>query len=294
MTKKTNDYVDIEISKVQLTNYGQRGSNIIYKKIDEVCGNSFANTFKPEMKYPVHEALLKNFSWLKLHLLSICGYKEHKYTVEQVEVTCVELKGNAIIIEGELDTLGSGKVVPLQTFKVTNADEYYLYDDVIKIIYGIFEETKVYLSKAVTMQAVEYVIRENRHNPEFNEESFRALSEEQQAKWHKKYLAKNKLIAISEEEIMEMKDMDELVFLKGHHDEEEEKSGGQIEGEIKLADVEAELILEVTETPTIIPSRDDDGEINLEGIVTKREAVKVSTAKKIEPIVANNEYLDLE
>ena len=294
--KKISDYTDIQISKVTLTNGGLKGCNVTYTENNVVTGNNFVNTQKPEMKYPVHEELLKSFGWLKLHLLAVCGYgEEAKNLVDKVEVTGVEIAGISYVIYGYLDTLGTGNITNLKSLRISSEDDYYDFDAVHKIIVGIFEETKVYLSKTKTMAAVDYVIRENKHNPDFNEESFRAMSEELQEKWHKKYLVKNKLIAISEQELLEMKDMGELVFLKGD-DEEEEKSEEQIEGEIKLADIEEELTLKeevVAETFVIAPTDDDSGEINLQGITTMPEKAKVSTAKKI-AVDNTHQFTDLE
>lgn len=208
MKKEKEDYKDIRIGKVSLVNGGFKGLKVEYQKVETVGNREYSNTFKPEMKYPVHQELLDCFSWLKGHVLGICGYdRKDEVLLNALEVNGVTAGGNGFVITAKLEVYENGKVVSLTTPLTVNEEEYGQFQDVMKIIDGIYAETKVYLEKSVVMQDRQFVLNffeKNKAEKElmaFDAESFKRLPEQDQIDFATELLRKKKRIVIHEEEL---------------------------------------------------------------------------------------------
>ncbi len=222
--KINKDYQNITISKVVMQTGGLKGCKINYEKVEKSGDYEYYTPYLQSPKFPVHKELETNFTWLKGHLLSICGYDaiSNENLLQQIEVTGVSVRLNGFVLSGKLDVFGNGKTVTLNTPFTTDEEEYHQYEDVLKIITGIFEEVKVYLSKTAVMQDIEIVVKANKGNANFDEASFRLMPEKEQKRMASEILKKFGSIVIHEEELKEMDDVAESISMAGKEMKHEE------------------------------------------------------------------------
>ena len=179
--KKENEYSSVRIGKVLLVNGGLKGCKVEYEKVEKVGEREYRNVFNPTMKYPVQEEMLTCFGWLRGHLLAICGYDEKDVQlIENLEITGVRAGDGGFVIMGKLGVYYNGKVVSLVSPYTVNEEEYSGYSDVMKIIEGIYEETKEYLNKTRIMQDRQLVISYYKGDATFDKEGFLRLDEKEQ------------------------------------------------------------------------------------------------------------------
>lgn len=272
MKKDKEDYSNVHITKVSLVNEGMKGCKVEYEKVEHVGDREYRNSFKPEMKYPVHAELIKCFGWLKGHVLSICGYdKEDEALLSRLEVTGVKADGRGFVITAKMEVYDNGKVVSLVTPFTTSEEEYLYFEDVMKIIDGIYAETKVYLSKTVVMQDQQLVIqyydkrKDEAEKASFDKETFMRLPEQDQRIFATKILEKMKCIVIHEEEI-------QIPDTTGLNDELPESVKNAI-AEAKKEEREEEIV------ESIFEFTEDEDDFSL-GATVKIETPAPSTAKR--------------
>ena len=280
MKKEKEDYKDIRIGKVSLVNGGMKGLKVEYQKVEEVQGREYSNQFNPTMKYPVHQELLDCFGWLRGHVLGICGYdRNDEVLLNALEVTGVTAGGNGFVITAKLEVYENGKVVSLVTPLTVNEEEYGQFQDVIKIIDGVYAETKVYLEKSVVMQDKQFVLNffeKNRAEKElmgFDAESFKKLPETEQIEFATALLKKKKMIVIHEEEL-------EIADFTGLNELSEEEKKDQPKPKGKLIEPIIEVNEESEEEDIFEEEKEieEDGEdFNLNVII---EEPALSTAKR--------------
>ena len=167
---------DILIVSVKLKEGGLKGIELEYKlpSIKNKC--QFIDTYKVKKWAPIHKELEETFSWLKDHLLDVCGYPLDKLHRANISVTKVSYGDNGFIISGELIVFDSGKLISLTTPLVTEDDEYKNFDKITSIINGIYTEVKEYLVGNKKMSDEQIVIRYSAKNPEFDADSFKGMS----------------------------------------------------------------------------------------------------------------------
>lgn len=310
--KINKDYQNIAISNVKLVASGLKGCKVTYEKIEKSGEHEYYTPYVQSPKFPVHKELETNFTWLKGHLLSICGYDAiaNENLMEQIEITGVSVRLNGFVISGKLDVFGNGKTLTLNTPFTTCEEEYHQYEDVLKIITGIWEEVKVYLSKTAVMQDIEIVVKANKGNVSFDEASFRLMPEKEQKRMASEILKKLGSIVIHEEELKEMDDVAESISMAGKemkHEEEvdlELKEKEEVEAivlaenplldivpmEVAVKELPAveekgseDILSEITNTTDVVDlweAANDDEDFGIP--ISKTPEPKKSTAKKLE------------
>lgn len=268
MKKTKEDYSNVHICSVKLTDGGLKGVVVEYEKVENVNDREYRNKFTTTMKYATHIELNKCFKWLEKHLLSICGYdKDDEALLSRLNITGVKADGRGFMITAKMEVYDNGKVVSLVTPFTTGEDEYLFFEDVQKIIEGIYEETKVYLSKSVVIQDQQLVIqyydkyKGAAEKEGFDKDTFLKLPEQEQIEFATQLLKKKKMIVIHEEEL-------EIPDTTGLNELDDVDVKQMIQLEEKVVEEEPEEVMEVEE---------DDDDFSL-GVEVKEPAV--STAKR--------------
>lgn len=265
--KEKVDYSNIRIASVKLVNDGMKGCVVKYEKVEVIEGREFRNEYNPKMKHPVHGEMLKCFGWLKKHLLLMCGYDvpvgAEEGLLRNLEMTGVSCGDGGFVLSGKLEVYDNGKVVSLNTPYTSSEEEYVQYEDVLKIIEGIYEETKNYLGKTVVMDDKQLVMKFHRGDDKFDEASFLALPEREQKKIATQVLEKMKCIVIHEGDL-DMSHIDAVV-----------DSGNGLKEEKQVEEiVESDVI--VAEDDVFELEEDDDFGLEMEEVPVP----EMSTAKK--------------
>jgi hypothetical protein len=199
------DVEKIKLASVKLTNGGMKGLEIEYL-LPSIKGNvQFFDTYKAKRKAPVHEELESTFSWLKSHLLDICGYTleeiERDYLMGQCSVTGIKYGDKGIVVYGDLLVLGGTRVLKMETPLITDDVEYPEFSKLKAIAEGIYSETKEYLTGKKVMSDAQIVARFNAKNAEFDAESFTKMSKEEQRELATKILEDQGCMVFHNDEI---------------------------------------------------------------------------------------------
>lgn len=277
---------DIQLSSVKLVAGGLKGIEVKYQ-LSEVRENRyFFNEYSSKKKAPVHRELEECFSWLKGHLLDICGYSldeaERKYHMDNLEMTSVTLNDKGFILSGQLNILNGDKALNITTPIIAETDEYCDNSKVVAIIEGIFAETKEYMAGKKQMDDVQFVIKSNKENEEFDKDAFMKLTKKEQREFATKIL----------------EDQGAFIFLademEGDATPAPTKEKAPAKEVAKVAPIKAEPIAVVEEkpapTPEVDPFADDivaeekdpfaDDEDDFVLPVKVAEPIKASTAKR--------------
>lgn len=187
--KKINE---IQLSSVKLVSGGLKGIEVKYQLSEVRENRQFFNEYSSKKKAPVHKELEDCFSWLKGHLLDICGYSldqdERAFHMANLEMTSVTLNEKGFILSGLLSILNGDKALNITTPIIAESDEYCDYSKVIAIIEGIFSETKEYMAGKKQMDDAQFVIKSNKENPEFDKDAFMKMSKKEQREFATKIL----------------------------------------------------------------------------------------------------------
>lgn len=268
--KKVNEII---LSSVKLVNGGLKGIEVKYQLSEVRENRQFFNEYSSKKKAPVHKELEDCFSWLKGHLLDICGYSldmdERNYHMANLEMTSVTLNDKGFILSGALSILNGDKALNITTPIIAESDEYSEYSKVIAIIEGIFSETKEYMAGKKQMDDTQFVIKSNKENPDFDKDAFMKMSKKEQREFATKIL----------------EDQGAFVFMS---DEMEDDKAPQVTPQVTPQVVEppkVDLKVNTPEpdpfsSPTTEPDpfADDDDDFIIPTKIA--EPLKVSTAKR--------------
>lgn len=178
------DKSKLKIASVKLINSGMKGIEVEYLLPSVKANVMFNDVYKSKRKAPIHSELEECFSWLRNHLLDICGYtlekEEREYLLNSLEMTGVKYGPKGIILMGDLAILGGDKVLSLETPLIVDEMEYPEYGKLVSIIDGIYTETKEYMEGRKVMSDAQIVTRFNAKNQEFDAESFSKMTKQEQ------------------------------------------------------------------------------------------------------------------
>ena len=178
------DKSKLTIASVKLTSGGMKGIEVEYL-LPSVKGNvQFFDIYKSKRKAPIHSELEDCFTWLKGHMLDICGYtiekEEREYWLGQLSMTGVKYGDKGIVLLGDLLILGGTRVLKLETPLITDEVEYPDFGKLKSIIEGIYAETKEYMAGKKVMSDEQIVARFNAKNEDFDVVAFTKMSKKEQ------------------------------------------------------------------------------------------------------------------
>jgi len=167
----------MNIASVKLVNGGLKGVVVTYSMTSEKDKRSFIDEHVSKKKAPIHEDLEVAFESLGEHLLDICGYTSKDK--DNVSVTGVTYNDKGFVITGKKKILDGDKTINLVT-PLTNGDDYSEYEAVCKVLDTIYSETEDYMSGAKVFSDAQLVMRFNAGKEDFDVETFKGLSSEEQ------------------------------------------------------------------------------------------------------------------
>lgn len=179
MTTRTKD---VRIASVKLIEGGLKGIEVKYEQTEVKGNREFFNEYTSKRKSPVHDELEKTFSWLKEHVLDICGYtdeeEERKELMQNLEMVSVSYGDKGFTLSAKLSVLDN-KVVSLTTPLIADGNEYSKFQVISAILDGVYHETKEYMTGGKTMNDTELVLRFNAKKEDFDAEAFKAMPKEE-------------------------------------------------------------------------------------------------------------------
>lgn len=258
---------DIKITKVKLVNNGLKGIEVNYLATEKTGDREFFNEYISKRKAPIHSELEETFSWLKNHILDICGYSldevERTFHLNRLEMVSVSYDpSKGFVLTGLLQVMTGEKSINLVT-PLVREDDYTDYGKVIAIIEGIFTETKEYMSFKKTLDDVQLVMKFNKKNEDFDQEAFKRLTKQEQRDFATKILEDQKCVVIHTDLENESVMLDEMKF-----EANEEKYWPEEKDEPIEEPVQEEPVAEIQE-------EDDDFSLSIKIPVAAK-----STAKK--------------
>ena len=170
---------NIEIESVKMLEGGTKGLLIKYIETDINQNRAFMEPTQKKKRAPIHKELEDCFSWLKDHLLEICGYSEAVdiQTIKTyTEVTGVSYGEKGFVITGKLSVLDRTKSINLVTPLITSEEDYSEFSACCKIMNGIYTETKAYMGGNKVMTDEQLIIKFNKKDDEFDPESVKHMS----------------------------------------------------------------------------------------------------------------------
>lgn len=285
------DTSKLSIASVKLINGGMKGIEVEYL-LPSIKGNvQFFDTYKSKRKAPIHTELEETFSWLKNHMLDICGYtlekEERDYNLSVLEMTGVKFNvEKGIILYADLFVLGGTRVLKLETPLITDEVEYPEFGKLKSIIEGIYAETKEYMSGKKVMSDMQIVARFNAKNEEFDHDSFSKMTKAEQREIATKILEDQGCMVFHNDEITTEEETEQVIdttvskieVVKEEETEDVQELSFE-EEQPKLQNVPEDLSVEAsrtTKTPVItLTAEEDDFALPL-----IKNPVKKSTAKK--------------
>jgi hypothetical protein len=192
---------NMNIASVKLVNDGLKGVVVTYSTTSTKGGRSFIDEHTSRKKAPIHQELETAFESLREHLLVICGYS--KQYLGEVIITSVTYNDKGFIIVGKKTILEGDKTINLVT-PLLNDDSYSEFDAVSKILDTIYLETEDYMSGAKVFSDAQLVMRFNQDKEDFDVETFKGLSAEEQRGLATKILEDmGHLVLLSDEQVLD-------------------------------------------------------------------------------------------
>lgn len=274
------DKSKLSIASVKLVNGGMKGIEVEYL-LPSTKGNvQFLDIYKSKRKAPIHTELEDCFKWLRNHMLDICGYsldpEERSYLLPAIEMTGVKYGDKGIIMTANLNILGGNKVLSLTTPLIVDELDYKEYGDLVKIINGIYSETKDYMAGLKVMSDVQIVARFNAKNDDFDIDSFNKMTAKEQRDLATKILEDQGCMVFHNDELTDepgqvIDTTKPVEFTKPVQYDFEEEIRVAVENKAPLiVEGSAELFEESKDV-----FEDDDFSLNITA-----QPVKVSTAKR--------------
>lgn len=197
---------NIEIESVKMLEGGTKGLLIKYIETDINQNRAFMEPTQKKKRAPIHKELEDCFSWLKDHLLEICGYSEAVdiQTIKTyTEVTGVSYGEKGFVITGKLSVLDRTKSINLVTPLITSEEDYSEFSACCKIMNGIYTETKAYMGGNKVMTDEQLIIKFNKKDDEFDPESVKHMSAAEKKEMATKILEDLGSIVIHNDEMEE-------------------------------------------------------------------------------------------
>lgn len=172
---------NIEIASVKMLGDGTNGLEIKYKAVGINQNREFIDIITLKKKTPIHKELEDCFSWLKEHVLDICGYDQLDQEAYDLAKTFTDVTGitygeKGFIITAKMYVLDRTKVISLNTPLITSEEDYDQFNACCKIMDGIYAETKEYMGGNKVMTDEQLIIKFNKKNEEFDFDSVKAMS----------------------------------------------------------------------------------------------------------------------
>lgn len=172
---------NIEIASVKMLGDGTNGLEIKYKAVGVNQNREFIDIITLKKKTPIHKELEDCFSWLKEHVLDICGYREldvEQYDLAKTytDVTGITYGEKGFIITAKMWVLDRTKVISLNTPLITSEADYSYFTGCCKIMDGIYAETKEYIGGNKIMTDEQLIIKFNKKNEEFDFDAVKAMT----------------------------------------------------------------------------------------------------------------------
>lgn len=197
---------NIEIESVKMLEGGTKGLLIKYVETDINQNRAFMEPTQKKKRAPIHKELEDCFSWLKNHLLEICGYSEAVdiQTIKTyTEVTGITYGEKGFVITGKLSVLDRTKSINLVTPLITSEEDYSEFGACCKIMNGIYTETKAYMGGNKVMTDEQLIIKFNKKDDEFDPESVKHMSAAEKKEMATKILEELGSIVIHNDEMEE-------------------------------------------------------------------------------------------
>lgn len=248
---------NIEIASVKMLGDGTGGLEIKYKAVGVNQNREFIDIITLKKKTPIHKELEDCFSWLKGHVLDICGYgdlseEDYDLTKTYTDVTGITYGEKGFIITAKMWVLDRTKCVSLNTPLITSEVDYNEFNACSKIMDGIYSETKEYMGNKKIMTDEQLILKFNKNTEGFDEEVAKKMTPAEKKAQATKIL----------------EDMGSIVI---HNDEMEED----------ISEVTEPLFtttLEITNAPEVKPAK----------------VAKASAAKIVAPEPVSDPFADIE
>lgn len=267
---------NMKINSVKLINAGSKGLEVKYALPNNKDREYKDDTITHKRKAPIHEDLEKTFSWLRGHLLDICGYsmETREKDIIETEMVSVTYNDNGFVIVGKKNILEGDKTINLVTPLISDPSEYAEFGKVCSILDGIYDETKAYMAGEKTFSDEQFVLKFKSDDEDFNEEEFKKLSAEEKRDFCTKVLQDLGHLVVHTDEMVEATDEDfeeEATPEYQKVPEFVEKDLSEERGIIETPPVAEEKV------PAVELVKENDGNFS---IVMNNIPVKESTAKK--------------
>lgn len=270
---------NMKINSVKLINSGSKGIEVKYALPNNKDREFIDDTITHKRKAPIHSELEETFSWLRGHLLDICGFDKatREKDILDSEMVSVTYNDNGFVLVGKKTILDGEKTINLVTPLIGDPSEYAEFGKVISILDGIYEETKAYMSGAKVFSDEQLVLKFSSKIDGFDEESFKAMSKDEQRDICTKLLEDLGHLVIHKTEMTEEEEEKSFTTTSGM-EKEYTASGKEIVAEDDDFELEPVITPESTveKTPAVELVKEEKGF----SIVMTNAPVKESTAKR--------------
>lgn len=237
---------NIKIASVKLINSGTSGIEIKYQTQGVKNNREFVHEDTTKRKAPIHRELEECFTWLKDHLLDICGYSnasDYETLKTYTEVTGITYGEKGFVISGKLSVLDRTKVIALNTPLIESSEAYSDFSKVAAIMDGIYSETKEYMAGEKVMTDEQLILKFNKSNNDFDPESVKHMTDSEKKEHATKIL----------------EDMGSIVIHNDEFDEDDSEETDLTElAKLPEKVPAAPKKSKVVEMKAIVPSEDDD------------------------------------
>lgn len=266
---------NMKINSVKLINAGSKGLEVKYALPNNKDRKYKDDTITHKRKAPIHEDLEKTFSWLRGHLLDICGYsmETREKDIVETEMVSVTYNDNGFVIVGKKNILKGDKTINLVTPLISDPSEYAEFGKVCSILDGIYDETKAYMAGEKTFSDEQLIMKFRSNDEDFNEEEFKKLSAEEKRDMCTKVLEDLGCLVILNDEMTEATDED----LEAETEEKVRKEKEEIVSESLEFEGKSKEPTKEEKVPAVELVKENDGNFS---IVMNNIPVKESTAKK--------------
>lgn len=170
----------MNINSVKLVNSGLKGIVVTYANPSNKDNRTFIDEHVSKKKAPIHSELEEAFDELSEILLEICGYASPSSVKNLVEVTGITYNDKGFVITGKYSVLGGDKTINLVTPLIKDEEEYEGFTETTKIMDRIYTEVKAYMAGEKTFNDTQLVMKFNSDKDDFDAETFKSLSAEEQ------------------------------------------------------------------------------------------------------------------
>lgn len=266
------------ISSVKLVNNGLKGIEVTYAMPTTKNSRSFLDEHKSKKKAPIHDELEELFISLKPFILDICDYTKETREKDIIETELSEIiySDKGFILKGKKCVLQGDKTIDLKTPLITG-DDYVKFIETTKILDRIYDEVKLYMSGEKTLSDEQIVIKFNEKKEEFDIDTFKKLSKQEQREKATEILNQMGVLDRKEVTTTTLEGMGALVI---HSDEV-----GEAAEEIKEEEVIPEPVVEEFESFDEPVQESKPGALKMisdgDSFKVVANPIKQSTAKKI-------------